>query len=123
MSVKKTCVHCASTRIVFEGLCREHYLETVFTGQPLSPDVLEPLFFNPWSAASHRLSRDRHRRMFLATEGMCGLCLVMPPEVIDHDHKCCGIGYGCGRCVRGLVCVSCNNLLGASTTPPPALGS
>lgn len=31
---------------------------------------------------------------------------------VDHSHKCCDKEYTCGKCVRGLLCSSCNNRLG-----------
>lgn len=30
---------------------------------------------------------------------------------VDHDHRCCRFG-SCGKCVRGVLCHSCNTTLG-----------
>lgn len=31
---------------------------------------------------------------------------------VDHDHKCCSENSACSKCIRGLLCYSCNSLLG-----------
>jgi hypothetical protein len=33
--------------------------------------------------------------------------------VVDHDHQCCPVDrYSCGKCVRGLICRTCNMAAG-----------
>jgi hypothetical protein len=39
----------------------------------------------------------------------------------DHDHNCCPGKYSCGRCVRGLLCRSCNLALGYLKDSPDRL--
>jgi hypothetical protein len=34
----------------------------------------------------------------------------------DHDHTCCPSFRACGKCVRGLLCIGCNNKLGRLET-------
>jgi hypothetical protein len=52
---------------------------------------------------------DDYECMFTAQGGGCAICGAPPPDAmslhVDHDHD--------SGCVRGLLCVSCNNALGA----------
>ena len=31
---------------------------------------------------------------------------------LDHDHRCCSTRPTCGKCNRGMLCASCNMILG-----------
>ena len=54
-------------------------------------------------------------RLYELQGGRCAACQG-PPQgkglVIDHDHACCPGSKACGKCVRGLLCTSCNVALG-----------
>lgn len=56
--------------------------------------------------------------------GHCAICPRTPEEngkalAVDHDHNCCPTKMkSCGNCVRGLLCDSCNLLLGHANDDP-----
>lgn len=56
-------------------------------------------------------------------EGRCPICgtFLALRWAIDHDHACCPGKTACGRCVRGILCPSCNNGLGNFRDDPTAL--
>lgn len=43
---------------------------------------------------------------------ICGRAVSRDQCAIDHDHNCCPGGTTCGKCVRGVLCGSCNSGLG-----------
>jgi hypothetical protein len=50
----------------------------------------------------------------------CAVCEASIREIkfaIDHDHACHPGSTGCFRCVRGVLCYSCNTWLTARLTP------
>jgi Recombination endonuclease VII len=85
-------------------------------GKRENPDVRRR-----WTQTNKLLRYGLTRELFdglLAAQGnACGMCRTPfgedQPVFIDHDHACCPAERtSCGRCVRGLLCLSCNTALG-----------
>lgn len=62
------------------------------------------------------ITLEQYELLLRLQEGSCAICNT-PPEpgknlVVDHDHACCPGGRSCGRCLRGLLCHSCNLSIG-----------
>jgi hypothetical protein len=60
--------------------------------------------------------------------GGCAVCGCTPEEngkrlAVDHDHACCAGRESCGKCIRGLLCVKCNSLLGYADDDPARLSA
>lgn len=71
---------------------------------------------------NYKLTMEDFEAMMTAQGGRCAICKRTPEEsanrrhkrlVVDHDHACCPGMKSCGKCVRGLLCYSCNSALGA----------
>lgn len=54
----------------------------------------------------------------------CAICKVDFEEEdnrsihVDHDHLCCSKAKSCGKCVRGLLCGTCNSGIGLLKDSP-----
>lgn len=72
--------------------------------------------------AKYNLTPEQYDEMFANQEGKCRIC--KKPEIrlhnisgrpvslsVDHDHACCPYGSSCGKCIRGLLCWTCNTRL------------
>lgn len=61
------------------------------------------------------LTLEEYDRILDNQGGVCAICHQPPgsvPLCVDHDHSCCSGGRSCGKCVRGLICRDCNEMLG-----------
>jgi len=63
------------------------------------------------------LTRESFARILAAQKNACAMCFAPFEEgqlvCVDHDHNCCPEAKSsCGKCVRGLLCISCNTALG-----------
>lgn len=74
-------------------------------------------YCKPCNAERVRLGHDNVTKEFVDRllrfqEARCAICgadnTTHRAMDIDHDHACCPGRRSCGRCVRGLICSSCN---------------
>jgi Recombination endonuclease VII len=61
--------------------------------------------------------------MLEAQGGGCAICRVkVDPNgrqlCVDHDHACHGPNSACEKCIRGILCNSCNAMLGYAKNSP-----
>jgi hypothetical protein len=82
---------------------------------------VNPVVKAQWSRAyklqRYGLTQGGFNRLLETQQYACGMChgpfVDGQPIFIDHDHSCCpDEKRSCGKCVRGLLCLSCNTTLG-----------
>ena len=60
---------------------------------------------------TYSITADQYAAILAAQGGACYICRRKPGLkrlACDHDHSCCPGPVSCGKCVRGLLCRSCN---------------
>ena len=74
--------------------------------------------------ATYSISPEQYAALYAAQGGRCALCRratgASKRLAVDHDHACCPGPKSCGRCVRGLCCSSCNDVLAHFRDDPAA---
>ena len=52
-------------------------------------------------------------KLIIEQNNSCAICEKVKPYrlAVDHNHKCC-IFRPCNNCRRGLLCYTCNSILG-----------
>jgi hypothetical protein len=76
--------------------------------------------------ANYGMTWDQYQELLATQGGMCAICGRQCSSgrmlAVDHDHACCpDPGKSCGRCVRGLLCGSCNQGIGSLGDAPDRL--
>lgn len=66
--------------------------------------------------AKYNLTVEQYNQMLEDQNYACAICNTQPEPgknlSVDHDHSCCPGEKSCGRCVRKLLCFTCNSGLG-----------
>lgn len=63
----------------------------------------------------YKLTKLMYMELLEQQNGVCAICKLPPNRnwlAVDHDHSCCPGTKTCGKCIRGLLCGSCNSFLG-----------
>ena len=72
----------------------------------------------------YSLTPGQYAALYAYQGGKCAICQratgVRKRLAVDHDHSCCNGPTSCGRCVRGLLCGTCNKILGHLRDDPAA---
>lgn len=76
-------------------------------------------------AQSYNITIEQFEELLAKQGGVGPVCGKPDPTgngwSVDHDHACCP-GFGsCGKCVRGILCMNCNNGLGCFRDNPDLL--
>lgn len=61
------------------------------------------------------LTQKQFEEKFRNQGSVCAACKSSTTRLkwcIDHNHACCPGAVTCGKCVRGILCYSCNIILG-----------
>lgn len=74
----------------------------------------------------YKITPERKAEMLAEQGGRCAVCGTTEPKLrwdVDHDHACCPGQITCGRCIRGILCDTCNRGLGLFHDRPAVLRS
>ena len=102
---------CDPCRLAFNAYARERYAK-----QPGKRNR-KPQNNLSWR---YKISIEEYQEMLQAQNWVCAICKQPERTIIrgklislavDHDHSCCPNRKSCGKCVRGILCKSCNLLI------------
>jgi recombination endonuclease VII len=76
---------------------------------------------------TYSITPEEYQALYEAQGGRCALCRratgASKALAVDHDHSCTEghpVKQGCRKCVRGLLCSTCNRIIGHFRDDPDA---
>ncbi len=66
----------------------------------------------------YNIPLSKYNQILAEQGGGCAICKTKVPGKgilffsVDHDHTCCAGKRSCGKCIRGLLCSTCNSGIG-----------
>lgn len=62
--------------------------------------------------SQYKMTLEEYAWLWYEQQGKCAICQAEDDLCVDHDHSCCSGKKSCGKCIRGLLCQTCNKALG-----------
>jgi hypothetical protein len=68
----------------------------------------------------HKITPEYYKELLEKQKYRCAICKcplkfnsssLRRKPALDHNHECCGGPKGCEKCIRGILCFDCNNLI------------
>jgi hypothetical protein len=101
--------HCKSCNKIYRSLNKEH--ERVYRKDYRKRTPI--LQKDKMLKYSYGITHKEYQDLVIQQENTCAICKnFCEVLVVDHDHSCCPGPKSCSKCIRGLLCRTCNLGLG-----------
>lgn len=107
---RKQCNRCATWKD------ESRFYHAKHTSDKRQPDCIDCYLWRN-TLRNFQMTQESYESLLDSQGGGCAVCHEPPGDKrrlsVDHDHSCCPeAGKSCGKCVRGILCASCNSALG-----------
>jgi len=116
LDIDRSFVKDKSMKSGYANLCKSCNSNRMQKHQKNNPEMFKKRL-KRYNISKHGISESQYLDILNAQNESCAICqkhhlFFKRGLYIDHDHLCCPSSHSCGKCVRGLLCSSCNFLIG-----------